>query len=168
MNLSLLSGLQRLASGRACILMYHRVGDSACDPWQLAVSVENFEQHLKVLRKQVNVITLSSLINQLLTQSLKRGSVVLTFDDGYFDNYAYAKPLLERYDLPATFFIPTNNLDSKGEYWWDELERIFIQTETLPATLSLNFISNPQLYRLEDEVVASKCLHKKHQEWILD
>ena len=67
----------------------------------------------------------------------KRG-VVLTFDDGYADNLWNAKPLLEKYELPATVFITSGSLDSPTEFWWDDLERILLQPRKLPKCLQLN------------------------------
>ena len=53
---------------------------------------------------------------------------VITFDDGYYDVYENALPILEKYNIPATVFVCTCNLDSDREFWWDCLERIVYST----------------------------------------
>jgi peptidoglycan/xylan/chitin deacetylase (PgdA/CDA1 family) len=119
--------------------MYHRVIDNNIDPWDIAVSPKNFEEHLKVL-KDYNVIPLSTL-ETILTKKkyIPRKTVAITFDDGYIDNYVNAKPLLEKHQLPASFFIATEAIEKQQEYWWDTLERICLQTKPLPEQLILDY-----------------------------
>jgi peptidoglycan/xylan/chitin deacetylase (PgdA/CDA1 family) len=114
----------RLATGltpRAVILLYHRIAEPMTDPHSLCVSADHFAQQLKVLRRQYHVVSLQDLRRCLETGCLGRRSVVLTFDDGYVDNLTNARPLLDQYELPATFFIPTGFLGRTRMFWWDEL-----------------------------------------------
>lgn len=85
--------------------MYHRVARVSFDPWELCVSPENFEQQLDVLSKRNKVIPLDELIDQLKKGRIFKNVVSITFDDGYIDNYTVAKPLLENFNLPATFLF---------------------------------------------------------------
>ncbi len=48
--------------------------------------------------------------------------------------------------IPATFFIPTANLDEPSEFWWDALERILIFTRDLPATLPVDLDGRPVVF----------------------
>lgn len=52
---------------------------------------------------------------------LRRDTVVFSFDDGYLDNYTNALPVLEKYAIPATFFVSTAPLKNRAPYWIDEL-----------------------------------------------
>lgn len=117
--------------------MYHRIAEPLTDTWNLAVSPENFEEHLKVL-KEYKLIPVSEL-DTILTKNkqIPANTVLLTFDDGYRDNYLIAKPLLEKYKVPATFFITTNAIGKQDEFWWDALERICLETPELPSKLIL-------------------------------
>jgi peptidoglycan/xylan/chitin deacetylase (PgdA/CDA1 family) len=72
---------------------------------------------------------------------------VITFDDGYADNLHNAKPLLERYDVPATVFVSTGYVKSQREFWQDELDKIFLQPGRLPDILQLAV--DGQSYRWE-------------------
>lgn len=121
----------------AIILVYHHIGDLPSDPWGLAVTAERFEDHLRVLRRHFHPLSLEELTRVLENQSIPRRSVVVTFDDGYANNLHVAKPLLERYAIPATIFITTGSIGQSYEFWWDELDRILLQPSTLPDRLQL-------------------------------
>jgi peptidoglycan/xylan/chitin deacetylase (PgdA/CDA1 family) len=101
--------------------MYHRVGDAVQDPWELCVSPANFEEHLDVLRKY-SCVPLEQMENGKRTDRC----VALTFDDGYADNLHVAIPRLERFDIPAAFFVATGGIGSGREFWWDELEQLIL------------------------------------------
>jgi peptidoglycan/xylan/chitin deacetylase (PgdA/CDA1 family) len=122
---------------RVVILMYHRVFETSSDPWELCVSPKHFADHLELLRRDYPVLSLQQLLSALKTRQLPKRAVVLTFDDGYADNLWNAKPLLEKYELPATVFVTSGSLDSPNEFWWDDLERILLQPRKLPKRLQL-------------------------------
>ena len=123
---------------RVVILMYHRVFEMSSDPWQLSVSPKHFAEHLKLLRRHYPVLDLHQLLSCLKGAQLPKRGVVLTFDDGYADNFWNAKPLLEKYEVPATVFISSGSLDSLREFWWDDLERALLQPKKLPKCLQLS------------------------------
>jgi peptidoglycan/xylan/chitin deacetylase (PgdA/CDA1 family) len=118
--------------------MYHRVYETSSDPWELCVSPYHFAEQLEVLSKNYQVISLNELVRSLREGQLPKRGVVLTFDDGYADNLWNAKPLLEKYELPATVFITSGSLDSPTEFWWDDLERILLQPRKLPKHIQLS------------------------------
>jgi peptidoglycan/xylan/chitin deacetylase (PgdA/CDA1 family) len=120
------------------ILMYHRVAELETDPWGLAVTPENFEEQLQVLKRYNCVLPLNQLANHHNDRTMPWGSVAITFDDGYVDNLLYAKPRLEKYNLPATIYISSACIDQKREFWWDELEQILLLPDRLPERLQLN------------------------------
>ena len=140
-NASRLNRLFRWATAslrrRVVILMYHRVFESSSDPWELCVSPGHFGEHLEVLSRNYQVLSLNELVGLLKSAQLPKRGVVLTFDDGYADNFWNAKPLLEKYEVPATVFITSGRLDSPAEFWWDDLERALLQPEKLPKSLQL-------------------------------
>jgi peptidoglycan/xylan/chitin deacetylase (PgdA/CDA1 family) len=120
------------------ILRYHRIGEHDGDPWPLAVSAKNFAQQLDVLARAVRVVSLADVVRRLDDgQSLGR-AVVLTFDDGYADNLLVAKPLIERHSMSATVFVITGLTGADREPWSDELGRILLTGDALPASLELD------------------------------
>lgn len=111
--------------------MYHRVARVDRDPWRLAVTPAHFDEHLSVIRTRFRPWSLGELADALEHGSVPRRSVVVTFDDGYRDNVLVAKPLLERYELPATVFVVSAYVDSDRDFWWDELVEL-AQRASLP------------------------------------
>lgn len=106
------------------ILMYHRVIDSDYNFWKLNVSPGTFEKHMKYLSENYKVLRLEEEWESIVDPDQRY--VVITFDDGYVDNYRFALPILERYHIPATVFVSTDLIDTDEMYWWDELEKIFV------------------------------------------
>jgi peptidoglycan/xylan/chitin deacetylase (PgdA/CDA1 family) len=103
------------------VFAYHRVGlvDDLGDPSLWDASPPVFEQELRFLKKEFDVIPPDELERAV---SIGRGRyVLLTFDDGYRDNFDEAFPILKRHGLPATFFVTTGFLDHQQIPWWDEI-----------------------------------------------
>lgn len=145
--------------------MYHRVAELEYDTWDIGVSPVNFEAQLQVLQKMGNVVSLDELVQDLENNTLKNGSIALTFDDGYADNYLIAKPLLEKYKIPATFFIASGNIGKASEFWWDDLEHFILFTQTLPAHLEITIGDTAINYNLGAEAELSEELRLKHKHW---
>lgn len=118
---------------RALVLMYHRIGISSTDPWNLSVSPENFEQQVLVLKKNYNVLPLNEFFKR---QHGTRKSILITFDDAYSNNFYHAKPILEKYECAATFFVPSAFIGTGKYFWWDELENIILNADSLPVYFS--------------------------------
>ena len=149
----------------AIILLYHRVFTPITDVWDLSVSPDHFAQHLNILKNKYQVISLPELIIHHHKNTIKKKSVVITFDDGYSDNFSVAKPLLEDYQLPATFFICTDNIDTNRQFWWDELESIFLQSSYLPQKLPEK-LSNFLSQSIDDlEHILKDTLLRNHRKW---
>ena len=129
-------------SNRALILLYHRVAETESDPWGLAVTPAHFAEHLEMLRGYCDVAPLEALCDKHHKSSRPRRAVVITFDDGYGDNYYNAKPLLERFDCPATIFVTTGYTGLDREVWWDELEQLCLGSHALPDGLQLEVNGN--------------------------
>ncbi len=117
------------------ILGYHRVAETAVDPYDLCVRPEHFAEQMDVLRRQVTVIDIDAITDGLKSGRLPRRAVAITFDDGYLDNLQMAKPLLTANNIPATVFAVSGSLGQ--EFWWDRLARIIFGPAVLPESLTL-------------------------------
>ena len=113
------------------VLIYHRVTELKNDPQLLAVNPSNFEDQIKYLKENYNILSLKELIECLKKKKVPSKSVVITFDDGYLDNYNQAYPILKRYQVPATIFVSSGMISSNREFWWNELEYIFFEAEDI-------------------------------------
>ncbi len=130
------------------ILMYHRVTEVEFDPWDLSVTPQHFAEHLEMLQKYAHPISLKQLAIAHQNGNIPHRAVAITFDDGYADNLYHAKPLLERYNIPATVFVTTGYIGQQREFWWDELERLLLQPGRLPDKLCLEINGNTQKWEL--------------------
>ena len=112
------------STNRLLVLMYHRViDDLASDPFALGMCVRQkyFEEQLAWLAANTQVLPLNVAVQRLLdNEPLPPHAVAITFDDGLLDNLTCAAPLLEKYRLPATFYIITGGLEEGTPMWWDQ------------------------------------------------
>ena len=134
--------LKERLTARGLILMYHRVAEPDLDPWGLSVSPLRFAEQLEVINKYFHPLSMQELLRHLQNGKVPKRSIVLTFDDGYADNLYNAKPLLERYDVPAIIFLVTEAVGKERNFWWDELEWALLQPGTLPDHLELKVNNN--------------------------
>ncbi|MFH0925436.1 MAG: polysaccharide deacetylase family protein [bacterium] len=107
------------------ILMYHKILKNKSQiVHDYSVDLETFKSHIKYLVTQkyqpICINNLKDISREIITHNKKK-LVMVTFDDGYDDNYSYAMPVLEGYGIPGTFFITTNWIDTKGMMSWKEI-----------------------------------------------
>src|SRR6478672_1056004 len=140
--------LQKRLASKAVILMYHRVAEVDLDPWSLCVTPQHFTEQLEVLKNYACPMSLLELVQAYQENKLPNRAVAVTFDDGYADNLYNAKPLLERYNIPATVFVTTGCIGQEHEFWWDELEQLFLQPGKLPERLCLRINGSAHQWEL--------------------
>jgi peptidoglycan/xylan/chitin deacetylase (PgdA/CDA1 family) len=86
------------------------------------VRPQTFENHLKVLSKHFFVLTLSDFIERINSEKIiPERAVVVTIDCGYKDAFYNAYPLLSKYGVPATFFLPTAFIGTGNAFWNDKV-----------------------------------------------
>lgn len=98
----------------------------------LAITPENFSQHMRYLKENYTVVRFEDDWKQL-----DGPAVVVTFDDGYLDNFQNALPILKELDIPATVFITTGMIGKNKELWWDELENVLLDGKNFPLEFHL-------------------------------
>lgn len=130
------------------ILLYHRVAQTDHDPFSLCVTPGNFNGHMEYLRNYTHPISFQEMLESFETGELPKGAVVITFDDGYADNLYNAQPVLERYHIPATFFIVSGCIDKS--FWWEDLTQIMYQPFSLPNQLSLTIQNHAYTWKMND------------------
>jgi peptidoglycan/xylan/chitin deacetylase (PgdA/CDA1 family) len=111
------------------ILMYHSVPTSDLARWIdpcNSMPPDAFERQMAFLARHRNVISINALVSSLRQGVLlPRGTVAITFDDGYLDNLTVAAPILAKYELPATLYLTTGAIDRAQPQWIDALYTAF-------------------------------------------
>lgn len=105
------------------IFNYHRVGNALATPFDpnvFSCNEEQFEQHLSFYKNNFDMLHMDEL-SEALAKGRKGKFGLITFDDGYIDNYQLAFPLLKQEKLSAAFYVPTDYIDSRLIPWWDEV-----------------------------------------------
>ncbi len=109
------------------VLNYHRIGnadDDMFDPCVFSATAEQFEDQIATLKRHVSPITLEealAFIDGTLKEKTPRCRVLITFDDGYLDNYKIAYPILRSHGVQGVFFLVTSMVGSGHVPWWDQI-----------------------------------------------
>ncbi len=96
------------------VLMYHRVTDDVTADY--TVSTANFQDQMRYIKQHFELLRFEDDWSRV-----NKPSCVVTFDDGYYYNYLISKDFLEKEEIPATFFITTQNIETEALFWWDEI-----------------------------------------------
>ena len=105
------------------ILVYHKVNpDPGVGGYGLRVSPRSFEKQMAYLfRSGYSAISLTDLADHFdRGKPLPPRPVIITFDDGYLDNYTYAYPILKKYGLTATIFVVAGTVGGINEFDYNE------------------------------------------------
>src|SRR5579859_4203966 len=127
------------------VLNYHRVGNGNGTPFDhglWSADAEAFTDQIRFCKSQLDFITPDD-ISQVLANRQGRYALI-TFDDGYRDNYEIAFPILKAEGVPATFFIATGFVDSPRVPWWDEIAWM-VRTSKLDRIELSGWFSAPSL-----------------------
>ncbi len=145
---------RKLSKSQIVIVMYHRVCPEK-DYWSsLALNTQSFEQQIEYFSSNFKVVPLGE-IAQLIHQRrpFPKKAVVITFDDGYKDNYSYAYPILKKYGVPATIFLTAGYIGSDKLFWWDKISYLIHHTQT--SQLHLGDLGSHRFQSIEDRHYAS-------------
>lgn len=91
------------------ISMYHYTRDIVHSryPEIKGLDQQLFRQQLEFMKENFNIVTMEQVMDAVEKKcKLPEKALLLTFDDGYVDNYTYAMPLLEEFGVQGSFFIP--------------------------------------------------------------
>lgn len=148
---------QRLVpKSKLVILNYHQIAETF-DPkihnksiWN---SVTLFEEHMSFLQQNFKLVSLTQGLAALKENHINETLVSITFDDGDASMTSLAMPILERLQIPATFFINTAYGSEKMGYWYN-LGPYFENKELMAAAPSIRNTTNSNTYhnllKLED------------------
>ena len=132
---------RRWSKNPVAIFTYHSVrelpnGAVASDPGVVSATPEVFERQMRWLAEHHRVIGLDELEADLLRGRVPVDCAMVTFDDGYRDNFDVAFPILKRLGLPATFFLATRFISERKVFWWDRISYLLHHTRADRAAIS--------------------------------
>jgi len=131
------------------VVLYHRVvgtpGLGELDPELVDATPEEFERQMKFLRRHFEPVTMEEVSAAANGEAqLPPNAVLVSFDDGYRDNFEHALPILQRQGLKAVFFVSTSYITERRLFWWEQVS-LFIRTArveramlTYPVTTELD------------------------------
>ncbi|MFH1263195.1 MAG: polysaccharide deacetylase family protein [Pseudomonadota bacterium] len=106
------------------ILTYHRVAvpgtHKHLNDRVISTTPEEFDEQMRWISRIASPIGFDDLARiENEKGEIPPRAVLVTFDDGYLDNYLHAFPTLRRYRIPATIFLVTGLVGSQEPFWWD-------------------------------------------------
>lgn len=110
---------RRRFSSQVVVTAFHRVNDLIPEDG-VTCSSAKFERFCEFFLAHFRVLPFSKQVSSLRSGFGVSGTLSITFDDGYLDNYEVAVPILQRYKLPATFFIATDFIGTEKVAPWDK------------------------------------------------
>lgn len=109
---------------RPTIFCYHSVTTGLDFRSSISADVSYLSRLISHARRHgVEILRLEEALDAL-RRGINAPFIVLTFDDGYLDNFTRLMPLLQAENTPATIFVTTGLVDRQIPMWWDALERL--------------------------------------------
>lgn len=146
-----------MKQNKVLVLYYHRINSLDTDTSLLAVSPDQFRQHMKFLKRKYIIPRFEEDWS-----SLDGEGVVVTFDDGYLDVYENALPILEELNIPATVFVSTGTMNQKRELWWDELEYLLLSGNNFSDKFHLQDEKFEYTWSLDTYEMRLNCYYSLH------
>ena len=110
--------------GRGRILMYHGIDLTQSRKFNSRhIGINNLEKQLLYFKKKFNLVSLEEFFDEDI-QKNEKFTIAITFDDGFLNNFKYAFPLLDKYKIPAAFFV-TGMSNSKYKILWPDLYDLY-------------------------------------------
>ena len=114
------------------ILAYHSINKVTIGPLEIEQDTENYEKQMVFLKDNYDIISLQELREYRNTKrAYPNNSVLITFDDGYKDNYLNAYPILTKYNIPAIIFLTTDPIEKNEPLFYDALRFGIVNTANL-------------------------------------
>ncbi len=136
------------------ILLYHGVTDVESKGIEnfsaKHIQAKDFDEQMKFIKQKYNVLSMDEVVEiHKNKDAYPPNSVAVTFDDGFRNNYSVAAPILEKYRVPATFYITSGIINTDIMFWVDELEDCINLTKESSINVSLG--NNAKSYDLSTE-----------------
>jgi len=115
------------------IFNFHRIGDAELTPFDpnvFSANEQQFKTQIEIISRRFRVIGISELSKLIESgEQFIEPLAMITFDDGYEDNYSHSLPVLQTYEIPATFFVSTDFIGNTDFPWWEKVAWMIHHTE---------------------------------------
>jgi peptidoglycan/xylan/chitin deacetylase (PgdA/CDA1 family) len=139
------------------ILAYHGITKRKfrIQPWTL-LPQERFEQQIKFIKEKYNIITLKQAVAGITNGNrLPENPAVVTFDDGYKNNFTLALPILQKFGVPATIFLTAGYIGSKEILPLDEVYLVITHSKKRSPITLLEIGLGPLFFDSEEALFES-------------
>jgi peptidoglycan/xylan/chitin deacetylase (PgdA/CDA1 family) len=107
------------------VITYHRISDSSRPSDPLITSVDTFEKQILFLKEHYKLLSGLELFSSIQNgDRISPQSCLITFDDGWRDNYTHAFPILKEHKVPAIIFIATDYIGTNRIFWHERLKYV--------------------------------------------
>ena len=106
------------------VLTFHSV-EAREDFNEYCIDPDKFEEIIKGLKDEgFKFLSIKDVRDAIFRGEIEKKSVLITFDDGYVDNYYVVLPILKKYDAKATVFIIGSKVGLEGYLTWDNIKEM--------------------------------------------
>ena len=142
-KIDLYRAMRFVAPNLLTVLNYHRIDDPYAPEFHtlrinVSATQEDFAQQMDFVGKNYNVVNCKRLVSFINGETeLPPNAALITFDDGYLDNYTNAYPVLVERGLPAIIFLTSGFIGTNKPFYWDYISYCFYKTAKNGANLPL-------------------------------
>lgn len=132
------------------VLAYHSISARKLRSLEMEHSPENFKKQMEYLRDNYTILSLADFLACRKNQNrFPPRSVLITFDDGFRDNYIHAFPVLKVLKIPAVIFIALRFIDNENCFYFDVIRHLI--AENIGRTADLNEFGIGRCYLWDNE-----------------
>ncbi len=121
-----------LSRNALTVVNYHRVAEPGAvalfDEGVLEATPRQFDEQMAFLKKHYNLLDPGEFRQCLQGRPWPKSPALVTFDDGYRDNYHCVLPILQKHGVKALFSIVTDNVENRRVFWWDRISYLLKRT----------------------------------------
>jgi peptidoglycan/xylan/chitin deacetylase (PgdA/CDA1 family) len=140
------TGLSRLVRRahrhRLLVLCYHGLTDGPSTDWLLH-PLESFEREMTFLASHYRVLPIDDALDEIYGPGLSEPTAVITFDDGYRNNFTLALPVLQRLNMSATIYLTTGLIGTDEVLWTTELQLAIEETDATELRIGDALVDGP-------------------------
>jgi peptidoglycan/xylan/chitin deacetylase (PgdA/CDA1 family) len=165
-------------SSSLVVLNYHRIGDARQTPYDSGIfscTTEELNWQIEWLKRGFSIVTLDQALEIVHGRSTPaQNCALLTFDDGYLDNYQQAFGVLRKQQVSGTFFLPTAFVGTRMLPWWDQVAFIVKSSNkkqvylSFPKPLALDITESHRLRSIRQILLLFKKVKATDTELFLD